>query len=44
MSLAGRPSRIALLRQMIAFMRSFPDVWFATGEEVASAWSAAYEK
>jgi peptidoglycan/xylan/chitin deacetylase (PgdA/CDA1 family) len=40
----GRPSRIALLREMIAFIRTFPDVWFATGTEVAEAWSAEYEK
>jgi peptidoglycan/xylan/chitin deacetylase (PgdA/CDA1 family) len=40
---SGRPSRIALLREMIAFIRTFPDVWFATGTQVAEAWSAAYE-
>jgi len=37
---SGRPSRIALLREMIAWMREFPDVWFATGSEVAEAWAA----
>lgn len=42
--ISGRPSRIALLREMIAFMRSFPDVWFATGAEVAQAWSDEYER
>ena len=26
---SGRPSRIALLREMIAWMREFPGVWFA---------------
>ena len=40
----GRPSRIALLREMIAFIKTFPDVWFATGEEIATAWSAEYEQ
>lgn len=40
---SGRPSRIALLRQMIAWMRTFPGVWFATGTEVAEAWSKAHE-
>jgi peptidoglycan/xylan/chitin deacetylase (PgdA/CDA1 family) len=39
----GRPSRIALLREFIAFIRTFPDVWFATGADVAEAWSAAHE-
>jgi peptidoglycan/xylan/chitin deacetylase (PgdA/CDA1 family) len=41
--ISGRPSRIALLREMIQWMKTFPDVWFATGAEVASAWSAAHE-
>jgi len=39
----GRPSRIAMLREFIAFMRRFPGVWFASGEEVARAWSEAVE-
>ena len=37
---SGRPSRIALLREMIAFMRGFEGVWFATCAEVAEAWAA----
>lgn len=40
---SGRPSRIALLRDMIAFIKSFPNVWFATGTEVAEAWIAAHD-
>jgi peptidoglycan/xylan/chitin deacetylase (PgdA/CDA1 family) len=40
---SGRPSRIMLLRDMIQWIRTFPDVWFATGTEVAEAWSAAHE-
>lgn len=39
----GRPSRIALLRQFIAWMQTFPGVWFARGTEIAEAWSAASE-
>jgi peptidoglycan/xylan/chitin deacetylase (PgdA/CDA1 family) len=39
----GRPSRIALLREMIAFIKTFPNVWFATGTEVAEAWIAAHD-
>ncbi len=35
----GRPARLAMLREFIAFMRGFPGVWFATGEEVARAWA-----
>lgn len=34
----GRPSRIAMLRQMISFIQSFPNVWFATGDEIARVW------
>ena len=30
-------------REMIAWIQSFPNVWFATGTEVAEAWSAAHE-
>jgi peptidoglycan-N-acetylglucosamine deacetylase len=35
---SGRPSRIALLREFIAFTMNFPKVWYATGREVAEAW------
>ncbi len=41
--ISGRPSRVALLREMIQWMKGFPGVWFATGAEVAEAWSAAHE-
>jgi peptidoglycan/xylan/chitin deacetylase (PgdA/CDA1 family) len=40
---SGRPSRIALLRDMIAFIQGFPNVWFANGTQVAEAWSSAHE-
>ncbi len=33
--LIGQPNRLAMLRRFIQFMQGFPDVWFATGEEVA---------
>lgn len=36
----GRPSRLALLRQFIAYTREFPNVWYATGAEIATAWRA----
>jgi hypothetical protein len=32
-----------LLRELIHFIRGFPDVWFATGTEVAGAWLLANE-
>ena len=31
----GRPSRLVLLREFLAFVQSYPDVWFATASEVA---------
>lgn len=37
----GRPSRIALLRELIAWIQTFPNVWFATCEEAARAWTEA---
>lgn len=39
----GRPSRVALLREMIDWIQRFPGVWFATGTEVAEAWAANHE-
>ena len=38
--ITGRPSRIRLLRDMIAWMQSHPGVWFATGRQIADAWAA----
>jgi hypothetical protein len=35
---SGRPSRIALLRDLIVWMQSHGDVWFGTGGEIADAW------
>ena len=37
---SGRPSRITLLREMIAFIRAQEGAWFATCTEVAEAWIA----
>lgn len=36
--LIGRASRIALLDKLIAYMKSKPDVWFTTGDELATCW------
>jgi peptidoglycan-N-acetylglucosamine deacetylase len=33
----GRPMRLGILREFIAFTRRFPKVWYATGSEVAQA-------
>ncbi len=32
----GRPARIKMLDEFLAWTRGFPAVWFATGEEVAT--------
>lgn len=34
----GRPARVAMLREFIGWIRTFPGVWFATCDEVARAW------
>ncbi|MBI3708738.1 MAG: polysaccharide deacetylase [Proteobacteria bacterium] len=36
----GRPSRLQLLRDFIAFAQSFPNVWFATCRDVAKTFAA----
>jgi peptidoglycan/xylan/chitin deacetylase (PgdA/CDA1 family) len=36
----GRPSRLALLRRFIAYVRKFEGVWWASGTEVAEAFTA----
>ena len=36
----GRPSRVALLKRFIAYVRTFDNVWWATGTEVAEAFAA----
>ncbi len=37
--LIGRPGRLLMLQQLIDYIRGFPDVWFATGAEVADYWA-----
>lgn len=36
----GRPGRIMALREFIQYAQAFPDVWFATREEIARWWLA----
>lgn len=31
----GRPSRLRLLRDFLGFLQTYPNVWFATGSEIA---------
>lgn len=42
--LIGRPGRLLMLDRLIEYIQGFPEVWFATGSEVASYWRAAFEK
>jgi len=35
----GRPGRLMMLERLIAEIKTFPDVWFATGAEVAEYWT-----
>jgi len=39
--ISGRPSRAKALDGFFAYMKQFPDVWFATYEEVADLWLKA---
>ena len=41
--ITGRPLRLATLREFIAYTRKFPNVWYATGTQVARAWQAQHE-
>lgn len=34
----GRPGRVQMLSRLIDYINSFPDVWWATGEQVADYW------
>ncbi|MCM3068213.1 polysaccharide deacetylase [Priestia flexa] len=36
--LIGRSSRIALLDQLITYMKTKPNIWFTTGDELANLW------
>ncbi len=36
----GRPGRVRSLRNFIEYAQQYPDVWFATREEIARAWIA----
>lgn len=40
----GRPSRLAMMDEFIQYMKSYPDVWFATGQEVATYFKEANKK
>ena len=34
----GRPGRVQMLSRLIDYISSFPDVWWATGSEIAEYW------
>ncbi|TKA08490.1 polysaccharide deacetylase family protein [Actinacidiphila oryziradicis] len=36
--ISGRPANLRALRELLAYMRSKPDVWFATGSQIANWW------
>lgn len=38
----GRPARVRMLERLIAYMKSFDDVWWATGREIVDYWSERY--
>lgn len=38
----GTPGKVRLLEELIQYIKSFPDVWFATGSEIADWWRENY--
>ncbi len=38
----GTPGKIVILEELIKYIKSFPDVWFATGSEIADWWKQNY--
>lgn len=38
----GKPGRILMLEKLIQHIKSYPDVWFATGGQIAEWWSQNY--
>jgi peptidoglycan/xylan/chitin deacetylase (PgdA/CDA1 family) len=38
----GRPARLAMLERLIDHIRERPDVWWATGAEIAEYWARTY--
>lgn len=38
----GKPGRILMLEKLIQHIKSYPDVWFATGEQIAEWWKENY--
>jgi peptidoglycan/xylan/chitin deacetylase (PgdA/CDA1 family) len=38
----GKPGRILMLEQLLQHMLTHDDIWFATGEEIATWWRANY--
>ena len=40
--LVGRPARLAALRRFIEYTKTFPDVWYATREQIAEHWVNRY--
>jgi hypothetical protein len=39
---SGRPSRVLMLRELIEYIKSFPDVWIASPAEAVAYWRSAH--
>ena len=39
---SGRPSRVLMLKQLIEYVRSFPDVWITSPAELVQYWRSAH--
>jgi peptidoglycan-N-acetylglucosamine deacetylase len=39
---SGRPSRVLMLKELIEYVKSFPDVWIASPAEIVEYWRTSY--
>lgn len=38
----GTPGKVLILEELIQYIKTFPDVWFCTGSEIAEFWRSNY--
>lgn len=41
--LIGRPGRMLMLERVLDFIGGFPDVWFATGQQITEYWQTQFQ-
>ena len=38
----GKPGRMQMLGELLQYIQAHPDVWFATGQQIADWWISEY--